>query len=178
MWVDLLSPICREAVSLLGLDTTRRGARPWCFHGTLPVRLRHLPDRTAHPRAGQAARAVEVVRAWAVQQHSTSLPLDYEAPWRFALAVLHDQDGVARYGLPQLVALADREGEWVADWVAEHVDHPAVHEQVAADEAAARSIGVTTAPAYLVGTQLVRGTDLADVTARVEGLLVDRLRRG
>ncbi len=178
LWVDLLSPTCRDAVALLGLDGASRAGRPWCFHGTLPVRLRHLPDDHLHPHAGLAARAVEVVRAWAVRQRSQSLPLDYEAPWRFAIAVLQDQDAVARFGLPQLVALADHEGEWVGDWVAEFAGHPAVREQVAADAAAARDLGVRIPPAYLVGTQLVRGDDLADVTARVEGLLVDRLKRG
>lgn len=173
-WLDLLSPTCRDAVTLLGLDVHRAHGRPWFFHGSEPVRIRHLPDEKAHRYSALAARALEVVRAWAVRQGGSALPLDYEVPWRFAVAVLRDQEQVARYGLAHLVALANHEGEWLGDWVAEYVDTPAVRAVVAGDVAVARELGIRVAPAFVVGGQRLEGGDVVDLTASLEEALLRR----
>jgi hypothetical protein len=76
--------------------------------------------------------------------------------------MLRDIGSVRGIGLPHLVSLAGREGEWLGDWVAEYRESPEVHAALAAERVAATTIGITEAPSILVADAVYEPASMPD----------------
>ncbi|HVQ86696.1 MAG TPA: hypothetical protein VMT88_00795 [Actinomycetes bacterium] len=171
IWLDPLSPATALFLPYLNLDGLAHGGRPWRFRGHDDVGLRLLPD----PSDGAsclAARCILAVRAWAVQQEANSelVPMDYDLPWAYLGNMLRDIATVRSLGLPHMVALAGREGNWLGDWVAEYREDPVIHSVLSAEAESARLEGVTETPTVHVGSWLYEPSrmpdDIADQVAQ------------
>ena len=173
LWLDPASPATALLMPYLDLDGHANGGRPWRFRGHDLVGLRLLPG-PGDPVSTLVARCVLAVRAWAVGREGDDhlVPMDYDLPWSYLSAVQQDLAAVRAYGLPHLVALAGRHGDWLGDWVAEAHDHPAVHQAVADEVTAAAQAGVVEPPCVMVGTRQFAAAAMPDdVHEQVAALL-------
>ena len=163
VWLDPLSPANELLLPYLQLDGHTNGGRPWRFRGHDDVALRLLPD-PEDEMSGTAARCILTVRAWAVQREGKNslIPMDYDLPWAYFGDMLRDISSVRGIGLPHLVSLAGREGEWLGDWVAEYRDSPEVFEAIDAERAAAQAAGVVEVPSITVGTKRFDASTMPD----------------
>ena len=163
VWLDPLSPATSLLLPYLDLDGHTNGGRPWRFRGSQDVGLRLLPDPD-DALSCVAARCILAVRAWAVRRAAGDnlIPMDYDLPWAYLGAMLRDIRSVRTVGLPHLVSLAGREGEWLGDWVAEYRDSDAVRSALAAEIEEATALGVTDAPTIIVRNLLYDFTNMPD----------------
>jgi hypothetical protein len=163
LWLDPLSPATGLFLPYLHLDGHANGGRPWRFRGYDEVGLRLLPE-PGDKLSALTARCIIAVRAWAVNEEASSdlIPMDYDLPWAYLANILRDTQTVRTHGLPHLVALAGREGNWLGDWVAEYREHPAVHSVLASEAESARLDGVTETPTVRVGSWLYEPSRMPD----------------
>ncbi|MEO8328783.1 MAG: hypothetical protein ABI586_02145 [Candidatus Nanopelagicales bacterium] len=163
IWLDPLSPATALFLPYLHLDGHAHGGRPWRFRGHDEVGMRLLPE-PGDEIGAVAARCIVAVRAWAVQQeaNSTLVPMDYDLPWAYLGNLLRDIGTVRSLGLPHLVALAGREGNWLGDWVAEYREDPVIHSALAAEAESARLDGVTETPTVHIGSWLYESSRMPD----------------
>jgi hypothetical protein len=171
VWVDPLSPATSLLLPYLDLDGHTNGGRPWRFRGRHEVGMRLLPD-PEDELSNIAARCILAARAWAVYREAGDdlVPMDYDLPWSYLGNMLRDLKSVRAIGLPHLVALAGREGEWLGDWVAEHRDSHPVKVALAEELAYAEAMEITEAPSIVLGDVLYPPDaipdDISDVVAR------------
>ena len=152
LWLDPLSPATALFLPYLHLDGHANGGRPWRFRGHDDVGLRLLPDPDDEISC-LAARCILTVRAWAVQRAAgdTLVPMDYDLPWAYLGDMLRDASSVRSLGLPQLVSMAGRKGEWLGDWVAEYRDSREVRAALAGERAEAEALGIVETPTVVLG---------------------------
>ena len=151
-WLDPVSPATALLLPHLNLDGLAHEGQPWRFRGRSLVGLRLLP--APDDDVGRlVARSILALRAWAVHREGDNdiVPMDYDLPWSYLAAVQRDLTAVREFGLPHLVALAGREGDWLGDWLAEFWDDPAVHDELDREATAAHALGVIEAPCIVVG---------------------------
>jgi hypothetical protein len=175
LWLDPLSPATGLLLPYLHLDGHANGGRPWRFRGYDEVGLRLLPE-PGDKESALAARCIIAVRAWAVKEEASSdlIPMDYDLPWAYLGNILRDSRTVRTHGLPHLVALAGREGNWLGDWVAEYREHPAIYSVLAAEAEAAKLDGITETPAVRIGSWLYEPSRMPDDIADQLAKLLDR----
>lgn len=173
LWLDPLSPATAVIMPHLDLDGGSHGGRPWRFRGEVPVGLRLLPD-PGDSLAQLAACCLLAARAWAVQREGDDLivPMDYDLPWGLLATIQEDLPGARADGLPHLVALAGRQGDWLGDWVAEYCQHPAVRAALEAERADAAAAGVAEVPTVVVADTRFGPAEMPDDVAQQVASLV------
>jgi hypothetical protein len=173
LWVDPVSPATGLFLPYMDIDGHSNGGRPFRFRGRYEVELRTLPDPTDE-LSDLVARCIHAVRAWAVLRNGGDqlIPMDYDAPWGYLFRLQRDLETVRDRGLPHLVAMAGRDGEWLGDFVAEFFDAPEVRASVAEDRGLAMALGITTAPSIQVSNYVFRSEEMPDdIDDQVETLL-------
>lgn len=162
-WLDPVSPATALLLPHLDLDGLAHDGQPWRFRGHSLVGLRLLPE-PGDDVSALVSRSLLALRAWAVHREGDDdiVPMDYDLPWSFLAAVQRDLAAVRQFGLPHLVALAGREGDWLGDWLAEFWDDPAVHEELGREVESAHALGVTQAPCVVVGHQRFEAETMPD----------------
>ncbi|MFL6071612.1 MAG: hypothetical protein ACJ73L_04870 [Actinomycetes bacterium] len=173
MWVDPVSPATGLFLPYLDLDGHSNGGRPFRFRGRYEVELRTLPD-PSDELSDLVARCIHAVRAWAVLRNAGDqlIPMDYDTPWGYLYRLQRDLPTLRDRGLPHLVAMAGRDGEWLGDFVAEYFDAPEVRASVAEDRGLAMALGMTTAPSIQVSNYVFRAEEMPDdIDEQVETLL-------
>ncbi|HVQ19161.1 MAG TPA: hypothetical protein VMT27_09040 [Actinomycetes bacterium] len=178
VWLDPLSSATVLLLPYLDLDGHTNGGRPWRFRGHDDVAMRLLPDPNDE-LSHLAARCILAVRAWAVHRAAgdTLVPMDYDLPWGYLGSILRDIQSVRTQGLPHLVALAGREGDWLGDWVAEYRDHPAVLTALDRERESARMTGITDPPTVDLGGMVrFEPTSMPDDIAAQVAYHVDQRR--
>jgi len=149
VWVDVTSPAMHDALTVVDLDGRRHGGLPFRFEGQHLVRMRHLPGNES---SRAIAQGLEAARAWALQRMSDAdtVAMDYHLTWTLALALAERPEAAASRGLPELLALANTQGDWLSDWISGHADSPEVRAIVDADLADAAALNLTAAPAICI----------------------------
>ena len=173
MWVDPVSPATGLFLPYLDIDGHANGGRPYRFRGRHEVELRVLPDPTDE-LSDVTSRCLHAIRAWAVLRNAGDqlIPMDYDVPWGYLVNLQRDLGSLRERGLPHLVALAGREGEWMGDFVAEFFDAPEVVASVAEDRSLALALGITAAPSIQVSNYIFRAEEMPDnIDDQVEQLL-------
>jgi hypothetical protein len=150
VWVDVTSPAMHDALTVVDLDGRRHGGLPFRFEGRHLVRMRHLPGNES---ARVIAQGLEAARAWALERmaDTDTVAMDYHLTWTLALALSEHPDVAAKRGLAELLAVANTQGDWLSDWISEHVDSPEVRAVVDADMAEAADLDLSAAPAICIG---------------------------
>jgi hypothetical protein len=163
VWLDPVSPATTLLLPYLHLDGRTHGGRPWRFRGRDDVGLR-LVSAADDDVSSLAVRCILSVRAWAVAQEAGDdlVPMDYELPWSYLGDILRDLAGVRQRGLPHLVALAGREGEWLGNWVAQYHDHPSIIEAEARGLTAAQQLSVIDLPTVIVASHRYEAATMPD----------------
>ena len=177
VWIDPLSPATALLLPYIDLDGHAHGGRPWRFRGHDEVAMRLLPE-PGDDLSALAARCILAVKAWAVQRSrgDTLVPMDYDLPWGYLGNLLRDLDAVRVRGLPHMVALAGREGDWLGDWVAEYREHPAIHDALNAEIQTAQIESITDAPSLCVGDLIYEPASMPDDINDQVALILDRQR--
>jgi hypothetical protein len=173
VWLDPLSPATTLLLPYLHLDGRTHGGRPWRFRGHDDVGLRLVPA-VDDPLSALVTRCILCVRAWAVSRSAGDhlVPMDYDLPWSYLGDIVRDLPTTRAMGLPHLVALAGREGDWLGDWVAEHHDDPRVFAAADRGAAAAASRGITDLPTVTIGdTRFEAATMPDDIADRIAARL-------
>ena len=173
VWLDPVSPATGVFLPYLDIDGHANGGRPFRFRGKYEVELRMLPDPTDE-LSDLVARCIHAVRAWAVLRNAGDqlIPMDSEVPWGYLVHLQRDLSSLRERGLPHLVAMAGRDGEWLGDFVAEHFDAPEVVASVAEDRHLALALGITAAPSVQVSNYIFRAEEMPDdIDTQVETLI-------
>jgi hypothetical protein len=173
VWVDPASPATGLFLPYLDIDGHSNGGRPYRFRGRHEVELRVFPDPT-DDMSDLVARCIHAVRAWAVLRNAGDqlIPMDYDVPWGYLFHLQRDLATLRARGLPHLVAMAGRDGEWLGDFVAEYFDAPEVQASVAEDRSLAMALGITAAPSVQVSNWVFRAEEMPDnIDDQVEQLL-------
>ena len=177
VWIDPLSPATALLLPYLDLDGHAHGGRPWRFRGHDEVAMRLLPE-PGDEMSALAARCILTVKAWAVEQSGGNqlVPMDYDLPWGYLGSLLRDLDAVRARGLPHLVALAGREGDWLGDWVAEYREHPAIHDALNLELETARAESITESPSLCVADLIYEPASMPDDINDQIALILERQR--
>jgi hypothetical protein len=173
VWLDPVSPATNLFLPYIDIDGHSNGGRPWRFRGHHEVQLRMLPDPDDE-LSDLAARCIVAVRAWAVLRGAGDelVPMEYEVPWGYLFHLQRDLLTLRDRGLPHLVAVAGRDGDWLGNWVSEYFDAPEVHAAVAKDRSTANALSITTAPSVMVGGTIFRAEQMPDdIDVQIEQLL-------
>lgn len=169
VWVDLTSPDTARTLLAVDLDGRRHGGLPFRFAGKTLVRMRHLPaDEVGH----SIACGIEAARAWALDRMAgnTLVRMDYDLPWTLALAVARKAEAGASPTLSDVLSASTRQGDWLTDFIAENVHHPAVVSIVDGDRADAAAAGIGPAPVVSVSGATIPAQE-PGLHDRVAGLL-------